>query len=106
MTTYLPDTSLTKPLTTRNSDRWKPIVYGGALAGVGLLLLKVSPSVGEMPKASLSKGTSNSRRSKVARVARDGAEQLAPGNVTDKLGRSLLIGGLAMISARLLDELS
>ncbi len=106
MTTYLTDNSLTKSLTTTNSARLKPIVYGGALAGVGYLLLKAKPAFGEMPETHVSKRKRRSKASKAARFARDGAKTLAPGNLTDKMGKSLLIGGIAMVAARLLDEAS
>ena len=46
------------------------------------------------------------RRRRAARKSRDVVAPFAPGNVTDSIGRSLMVGGVALALTRLLDEMS
>ncbi|WP_425071919.1 hypothetical protein [Sagittula sp. S175] len=85
--------------------RLSPLVYGAGMIAAGLLLKKVNPRFGTVPNPlqfGASEGTS--RRLKSAAFARDRAASFAPSNITDKLGSSLMLGGIAMVTARVLDE--
>ena len=85
--------------------RISPLVYGAGMIGVGLLLKKVNPRFGDMPNPLQYGGTQkHSKRIKAATFARDRAANFSPSNLTTKLGKSLMIGGTAMLAARLLDE--
>ncbi|GAA4217898.1 hypothetical protein J4E08_14960 [Sagittula sp. NFXS13] len=85
--------------------RMSPLVYGAGMIAAGLLLKKVNPRFGTLPNP-LQYGASRkkSRGVKAATFARDRAANFAPGNVTTKLGKSLILGGAAMLTARILDE--
>ncbi|MGZ9811060.1 hypothetical protein ACXN5S_11400 [Pseudoroseicyclus sp. H15] len=89
-----------------NRDRLVPVVYAGGMVALGAAMLAAEPWVGEVPEAKLSgddKPKGLLRKS--ARMGRDGAQALAPTNVTDSIGRSLLIGGIALLLTRILDEI-
>ncbi len=104
MLDFLPDRSKSRALEL--SDRVSPLIYAGGLIGLGALLLWAKPRIGEVPKAALTERVSGSRRRRLARSGRDAVGALAPSNVTDSVGRSLVVGGLALMLARLLDEAS
>ncbi|MBV7410924.1 hypothetical protein [Maritimibacter sp. DP1N21-5] len=99
----------TRWLDRRASPRLAPLFYGSGMLAVGAWLLVSKPRFGEVPapRQSDDDGVSGtSRVSRVAKVGRDGVEAFAPTNVTDSIGRSLLLGGAALILTRLLDEVS
>ncbi|MBP0481474.1 hypothetical protein [Sagittula salina] len=85
--------------------RLSPLVYGAGLIAVGVMLRKVKPEVGTAPNP-LQFGAARgaSKRLRSAAFARDRAANFAPSNITDKLGTSLVLGGIAMVTARVLDE--
>ncbi|MFW2588924.1 hypothetical protein [Sagittula sp. SSi028] len=85
-------------------ERLQPLLYGAGLLAVGTLLIKLKPRFGVAPNPIVHSARTQSKRRKAAAFARDRAAGLAPGNVTDKLGKSLVLGGVAMMTARLLDE--
>ena len=102
---FLPDRP--KSLDLQPSERLTPLLYAGGLIGIGAALLWSKPSLGHVPTPALTKeGKNPSRSRRVARRGRDAVGSLAPTNVTDSLGRSLVLGGVALMLARLLDEAS
>lgn len=103
----LPDVSDLKealPI-VRRRDRLKPFIFGGSLIAIGSMLLRVKPSVGQVPDPK-PYGTSgrNRLRRRMAHRVRDGAASFAPTNVTDQIGKSLVLGGTSLLVARVLDE--
>lgn len=111
MTRHIRDLSLPVPSAPSLPDgprrRLAPILYAGGMLAGGALLLLTKPRVGEVPDPRQSgEAPRRSRRRRAAQVGRDGAQALAPSNVTDSIGRSLLIGGAALLVARALDELT
>lgn len=89
----------------KRRDRVKPIVFGCSLLAVGSLLLRASPNVGNVPDPK--PYGSSARRSKRRRAAerlRDASASFAPTNLTDQLGKSLIMGGTALLVARMMDE--
>ena len=93
-------------LPASNRDRLVPVVYAGGMLALGAAMLAAEPWVGDVPEAKLS-GDDKPRGvfGRAARLGRDGAQALAPSNVTDTIGRSLLIGGVALLLTRIFDEL-
>ncbi|MBU2961720.1 hypothetical protein KO516_13030 [Citreicella sp. C3M06] len=86
-------------------ERLAPLAYAGGLLAIGAALLVAKPRIGNVPASMLSKDApKGSRWRRAAQVGRDGASTFAPTNVTDSIGRSLMIGGAALVIARLLDE--
>ncbi|MGR3370565.1 MAG: hypothetical protein ACU0CC_01310 [Sagittula sp.] len=97
---------ITRPA-AKNTDRWTPLLFGGALIGLGAVLLKVKPRIGHVPNPTpFRDGKTAKRRHINARKARDTVKAFAPTNVTDQIGRSLVLGGAALLLTRLLDEAS
>ncbi|MFW2544551.1 hypothetical protein ACN2XU_18095 [Primorskyibacter sp. 2E107] len=94
-----------KVLPTSNRDRIVPIVVGGGLVALGALLLKARPLVGEMPPArQFGDAPEGARWRRAAALARDRVEPFAPASITDQIGKSLMMGGAALLMTRLLDE--
>ncbi|MFZ5964031.1 hypothetical protein ACOXXX_13860 [Thalassococcus sp. BH17M4-6] len=94
-------------LPASRQERLAPFVYAGGMVAVGLTLLLAKPRIGNVPRSALAgDGPVRSRRRRAAQKSRDVVAPFAPGNVTDSIGRSLLIGGVALGLTRLLDELS
>ena len=85
--------------------RLAPIFFAGALIGLGATLIKTKPRFGNVPNPSQF-GDMPRRKGwrRAAQKSRDGVATFAPSNVTDSLGRSLLLGGAALLVARVLDE--
>ena len=93
------------PATRR--ERLSPLVYAGGMLTIGLALLLAKPRIGKVPRSTFSgSGPRAGRRRRAAQRSRDVVAPFAPGNVTDSIGRSLIIGGVALALTRLLDELS
>jgi hypothetical protein len=89
----------------RSRDRLKPFLIGAGLLTAGAMLLRVKPEFGQVPDPRPYGRTANGRlRKGFAHRVRDGAATFAPSNLTDQLGKSLLMGGTAMLVARVLDE--
>lgn len=113
MSINLPGRSLLPPapkkLSVKHVDtaRLLPLAYAGGLLAIGAALLIAKPRVGHVPQPN-QMGTSprRSRWRRAAQRGRDGVQAFAPVNVTDSVGRSLLLGGAALLLARVLDELS
>ncbi len=110
MTTYLPNRAslsekVPSSLPPTTGKRLMPLVYAGGMLAIGAALLATKPRVGHVPNARLSgDAPSGSRFRRAAQTTRDAADTFAPTNVTDSIGRSLLIGGAALVLTRLLDE--
>ncbi|ANT62151.1 MULTISPECIES: hypothetical protein [Roseobacteraceae] len=86
-------------------ERLAPMLFAGGLLAIGAALLKAKPRIGHVPEPR--QFGDLPRRSKARRAAltsRDHVAAFAPTNVTDSLGRSLMIGGAALLLTRLLDE--
>ena len=93
------------PATRR--ERLSPLVYAGGMLAVGAALLIAKPRIGQVPRSTLSGDRpTRSRRRRAAQGSRDVIAPFAPSNVTDSIGRSLMIGGVALALTRLLDEVA
>ncbi|WP_353474459.1 hypothetical protein PVT71_21150 [Salipiger sp. H15] len=91
------------PATRR--ERLAPIVFAGGLLAIGAVLLKAKPRIGHVPAAKqFGDLPRRSRARRMAQTTRDHIEPFAPVNVTDAIGRSLMLGGVALLLTRLLDE--
>lgn len=88
-------------------ERLAPVVYAGGMLAIGAALLIAKPRLGQVPQSRLSADLpTRPRWRRALRKGRDGADTFAPSNVTDSIGRSLLIGGAALLITRVLDEVS
>ncbi|MBE9638238.1 hypothetical protein IQ782_15400 [Salipiger pacificus] len=86
-------------------DRLAPIVFAGGLLAIGALLIKAKPRIGHVPQPKqFGDLPRRSRARRAALTTRDHVAPFAPTNVTDSLGRSLMLGGAALLLTRLLDE--
>lgn len=103
--TLVPDT-IRDRLPVSRKERLAPYVYAGGMLAVGAALLVAKPGIGKVPNPK--HGGHGPRRGvrKAAQVGRDNVQTFAPSNVTDSIGRSLMIGGAALFLTRLLDEMS
>lgn len=89
----------------KKRDRVSPFFFGGALLAVGSLLLRASPNIGNVPDPKpYGSSARRSKRRRAAERVRDASASFAPTNLTDQLGKSLMLGGTALIVARLMDE--
>ncbi|MCA0205094.1 MAG: hypothetical protein LCH92_12175 [Proteobacteria bacterium] len=86
-------------------NRPTPGAYGMGMLALGAILLLAKPRIGEVPDPRLSEEQGPGLR-RLAAGARDGVSVFAPGNVTDSIGRSLMLGGGALLLARALDALA
>ena len=78
-------------------ERLTPFVYAGGMVAIGLTLLLAKPRIGNVPRSDLSGDRpAMGRRRRAARKSRDVVAPFAPGNVTDSIGRSLMVGGVAL----------
>ncbi|TNF22160.1 MAG: hypothetical protein EP318_04720 [Rhodobacteraceae bacterium] len=85
--------------------RLTPVLYAFGMVAIGAALLVTKPRIGQVPESRLSGDTpARSRLGRAAQRTRDATGTFAPTNVTDSIGRSLLIGGVALILTRVLDE--
>ena len=106
MTVKLP-AKMSLPSAPKPNARITPLLYAGGMLAVGAALLIAKPRFGEVPEPrQASDLPSASRWRRAARTSRDTVQPFAPSNVTDSLGRSLLLGGAALVLTRLLDEAS
>lgn len=94
--------ALANPSPTR--DHITPLLVGGSLMALGALMVKATPHLAEIPPARQFGSPKKGTLRKAAALARDRIEPLAPTNITDQIGRSLLVGGAALLLTRLLDE--
>ena len=98
---------LSEPLPEGRNDRIAPFAYAGGMLALGAALLIANPKIGQVPEArQAGDAPRRSRMRRAAQIGRDGAQSFAPSNVTDSIGRSLMIGGAALLVTRLLDEAS
>ncbi|WP_226941748.1 hypothetical protein [Pseudooceanicola spongiae] len=90
-----------------SKERLAPVLYAGGMLAIGAVMLIAKPRLGHVPNPSRSGDLPRaSRWRRAAQVSRDNVQAFAPANVTDSLGRSLLIGGAALLLTRLFDEVS
>ncbi|GAB1379990.1 hypothetical protein [Pararhodobacter aggregans] len=82
-----------------------PVTYGAGMLALGAVLVLAKPRIGAVPEP-VQDGDEPRGLRRLAAAARDGISVYAPTNVTDSLGRSLLIGGGALILARAFDALA
>lgn len=88
-------------------ERLTPFLYAGGMLAIGAVMLIAKPRLGHVPNPSRSGDLPRvSRWRRAAQVSRDNVHSLAPANVTDSIGRSLLLGGAALLLTRLFDEMS
>ena len=85
-------------------DRVLPMLAGLGIMATGALLSRKQPSVLDLPSPVAKGGAPSNRAGAAAARVRDGASTAAPGNLGSSIGRSLMIGGAAMMIARVLDE--
>lgn len=108
MTAHLPK-QVRKPeeaLERASGSDMAPILYAGGMLALGVALLAAKPRIGNVPEPMLrGEESSNSRLRRVAIGGRDGFRAFAPSNVTDSIGRSLIVGGAALFLTRLFDEI-
>lgn len=98
---------LSEPLAAARNERFAPFAYAGGMLALGAALLIAKPKIGQVPEArQAGDAPRRSRMRRAAQIGRDGAQSFAPSNVTDSIGRSLMIGGAALLVTRLLDEAS
>jgi hypothetical protein len=95
MASILPDT-ISLPVPPRISDRLLPVISGVALMIAGTALSIWRPGFLDLPKPVRSK-SATSGFGRAVEVSRDGLMDIAPDNVTDTIGRSLAITGMALI---------
>ncbi|MCA0964219.1 hypothetical protein [Salipiger bermudensis] len=99
--------SLSHKALPASRDRLMPVAYAGGLLAVGAVLLIAKPRFGQVPPPNrMGDGPRRSRLRRIAQRGRDGIQTFAPTNVTDSLGRSLILGGIALLLARVLDEVA
>ncbi|WP_417720448.1 hypothetical protein [Salipiger sp.] len=95
------------PETITRRDRLMPVLFAGGLLAAGAVLLKIKPHFGEVPRASrFGDMAGQGRFRRAASATRDQVEAFAPTNVTDQIGRSLMLGGAALLLTRVLDEVA
>lgn len=86
-------------------ERLAPVVFAGGLLAIGAMLIKAKPRIGHVPTPKqFGDLPRRSRARRAAQTTRDHIEPFAPTNVTDSIGRSLMLGGAALLLTRLLDE--
>lgn len=94
-----------KALEAVSNDRIAPVLYAGGMLALGVALIAAKPRIGNVPKPRrIGDENAASRLRRAAIRGRDGVEAFAPSNITDSLGRSLILGGAALLIARVLDE--
>ncbi|WP_163849018.1 hypothetical protein [Pseudooceanicola aestuarii] len=86
--------------------RLAPVAFGGCVVLVGAVLSRVRPAVLDLPDSAPLGGEPRGRAGRAIVGLRDGAHRVAPQNMSAQLGRSLMLAGAAMLTARLLDELA
>lgn len=88
-------------------DRLVPVLVAGGLVAAGVLLLRVDPGSAQVPDAAaFGEGRRRGRLRNAALAARDAVRPFAPSNLTDQVGRSLILGGVALLLTRLFDEIA
>lgn len=97
--------SLGRALSTSRAGRVAPVAYAAGMLIAGAILLAVKPRLGHVPEPKqMGDGPRKTALRRAAQIGRDNVEVFAPTNVTDSIGRSLLLGGTALLLVRLLDE--
>ncbi len=105
MTTYFPSTLKTRA-TPAVQDRMIPVAVGLGLLAVGTLMWRYPPSALALPDPEpIEDVDEDSRWRRAVQKSRDGVAHIAPSNLGVSLGRSMVIGGAALLITRLLDEL-
>ena len=84
-------------------SRAMPFAVAGGLVVLGGLLLRSRPDLLDLPDPRVSRPAPTSRGQAVARRSRDAVAALVPDNLSKTLGRSLVITGVALLTARALD---
>lgn len=91
-------------LSSRSWERIAPLAFGAGIIATGALLSRFRPAILDMPTATPRHREPSGRTGKAVARIRDGADHMAPDNMSAKLGKSLVLAGAAMLAARLLDE--
>lgn len=86
--------------------RLLPMLTGLGVMAVGAVMSRRTLSALDMPSPVARGAAPDSRTGAAVARLRDGASSAAPGNLGAQIGRSLMIGGAAMIVARVLDEIA
>ncbi|KAA2315197.1 hypothetical protein DL237_09335 [Pseudooceanicola sediminis] len=90
-----------------SQERLTPILYAGGMLAIGAVMLIAKPRLGHVPNPSRAGDLPRAARwRRAAQISRDNLHTFAPANVTDSIGRSLLLGGTALLLTRLLDEVT
>lgn len=93
--------------TPTNRERFLPVVIGLGLLAVGAALWRLKPGALRIPQpAPLGDHANSPRWLRAAQRSRDGVAKIAPDNLSDSVGRSLVFAGGALLVTRLLDELT
>lgn len=96
-----------RALPASRTERLGPLLFAGGLLAVGAFLLKAKPRFAHVPRAKqFGDLPRRSRLRRAAQTTRDQIEPFAPTNITDQIGRSLILGGVALLATRLLDEMA
>ncbi len=97
----------TPQISPDRKERLAPFAYAGGMLAAGAALLLAKPRLGHVPEPRRMGDLPRKRRwRRAAQTGRDNVQAFAPSNVTDSIGRSLIIGGAALMLTRLLDEAS
>lgn len=87
-------------------DRLAPFAFGAGIIAAGAVLSRIRPTALDLPDATPRKSRGSGPISRLIAWTRDGADHVAPENMSAQLGRSLILAGTAMLAARVLDELA
>ncbi|WP_375688869.1 hypothetical protein [Pseudooceanicola sp. LIPI14-2-Ac024] len=88
-------------------ERLMPVAIGVGLLATGALLWRIKPSALQIPEpAPLHDDSGRSTWRRAARKSRDGVARVAPDNLSDSVGRSLVFAGAALLVTRMLDEVT
>lgn len=99
-----PALAVTESPTMRHSPATSPILAGLALAVLGALLRPLNLRALDMPDRPHKRGDFGGKGlTGAARKSRDAVGEVLPGNLTDSLGRTLMILGAGLILFRALD---
>lgn len=89
------------------AERLLPVALGVGLLAAGAVLWRMKPGALRIPEpAPLHDDSATHGWRRAARKSREGVSKIAPDNLSDSVGRSLVFAGGALLVTRLLDELA